>query len=98
MGVLLYEALTGMKPFPAELPTDIIRQILDSEAIPPRRLRPGTPPELDRLLLAMLAKQPVQRPDEQTVIEQLRRIDTRDAGPGDAANRASAATAANARG
>lgn len=72
LGVLLYESLTGMKPFPAELPTDIIRQILDSEPIPPQRLRPGIPDTLDRLILDMLAKDPARRPREQTVIEELR--------------------------
>ncbi len=74
MGVLLYEALTGIKPFPAELPTDIIRQILDSEAIPPLRLRRETPPELSGLLLSMLAKDPARRPDERAVCDELQRI------------------------
>lgn len=74
LGVLLYEALTGMKPFPAELPTDIIRQILGTEPIPPKLLRPGTPDELNSIILAMLFKDPSLRPDEQALQEQLRRI------------------------
>jgi tetratricopeptide (TPR) repeat protein len=74
MGVLLYEALTGMKPFPAELPADIIRQILDLAPVPPARLRPGTPDPLSQLILDMLAKDPARRPAEDVVIERLRSV------------------------
>lgn len=62
MGVIFYEALTGIKPFSGENTVDIMRQILD-RAPPPASLHcPGLDPGLDRLISSMISKQVPLRP------------------------------------
>ncbi len=62
LGVVLFEMLTGEKPFPAELPIDLIRQILEKEPLPPSRFRPEVPAEVDQLVQSMLSRNPDGRP------------------------------------
>lgn len=61
LGVVLYELLTGTRPFVADSVTELIRKILHAEPMPPSRLRPSLPHELDRMVLMMLAKAPQDR-------------------------------------
>jgi serine/threonine protein kinase len=64
LGVVLFELLTGRPPFEALSPMEMMNRHL--EAIPPRvsQLRPGLPPEIDRLVERMLAKKPQDRPQD----------------------------------
>ncbi len=58
LGVVLYEAVTGRLPFPAdERPTSI----LTDEPEPLTSLRPGAPLDLDRIVRRALAKAPSNR-------------------------------------
>jgi serine/threonine-protein kinase len=59
LGVILYELLTGKQPF---LRTrESILLTLEREPIPPRRLRAGIPPELERICLKCLRKSTRER-------------------------------------
>ena len=61
LGVVLYELLTGRKPFIAENLQALVDKIIKLPALPPSEVRPGLPKELDRVLLRALAKSPAQR-------------------------------------
>jgi hypothetical protein len=60
LGVVLYELLTGEVPFRG--PRDaVLRQVLDSEPRPPRRLDRTVPRDLETICLKALAKEPDRR-------------------------------------
>ncbi|MFN8608437.1 MAG: serine/threonine-protein kinase [Vulcanimicrobiota bacterium] len=61
LGVILYEWLTGELPFQDESPRGLAMQHLKVDAVPPSYLRESLSPEIDRILLRMLAKQPEDR-------------------------------------
>ncbi len=61
LGVILFELLTGRVPFLASSPWDVLRQIVNQEPMPPRRLRRKIPRDLDTICLKCLAKAPGQR-------------------------------------
>lgn len=67
LGCVLYEMLCGDAPFGGN-----IAEILDAQQsaapAPPRLLRADTPEDLDALVLAMLAKDPDQRPSSMAVV------------------------------
>ena len=62
MGVVLYEMVTGKVPFRSEQLVLLLNAILKQPAPPPSRIRPETPPWLDRLILRCLEKDPEARP------------------------------------
>src|SRR5947199_8315881 len=55
-GVILYEMVTGEKPFAGDNITTIIYKIVNEEPIPPRELNPAIHPGLNRVVLKALAK------------------------------------------
>jgi WD40 repeat protein len=61
LGVILYECLTGRPPFLADTPVETMRQVLESEPVPPRRLQAGVPAELDVICLKCLEKEQSRR-------------------------------------
>jgi len=58
LGVVLYEMLTGEKPFPGQSITTVIYKIVNEEPIPPRQLNPTIHPGLNEIVLRALAKDP----------------------------------------
>src|SRR4029077_17678654 len=58
LGVVLYELLTGKTPFDGETPVEIAMKHLSNAPKPPSKLRPDVPPELDKIVLRALAKDP----------------------------------------
>jgi serine/threonine protein kinase len=72
-GVVLYEMLTGRRPFGGEYEQAVIYNILHGEPAPLRSLRPDAPPALARVVEKALAKEPAARyADMQAVVEDLR--------------------------
>ncbi|MGH7294118.1 MAG: serine/threonine-protein kinase PknK, partial [Polyangiaceae bacterium] len=54
-GCLLYEALAGRPPFVGS-PQEIVRGHLTAEVVPPSRVAPGVPADLDAVVVGLLAK------------------------------------------
>ena len=61
LGVVLYELLTGEKPFPGHSITTVIYKIVNEEPIPPRQLNPSLHPGLNEVVLRALSKEPETR-------------------------------------
>jgi serine/threonine-protein kinase len=60
-GVVAYELLVGITPFGGDAPLEVIQRQLSEEVALPDDAREGLSPELERVLLRALAKQPAQR-------------------------------------
>jgi eukaryotic-like serine/threonine-protein kinase len=60
-GVILYQLLTGEKPFTGESTTTIMYKVLREEPVPPSELNLSLAPALDAVVKKALAKQPAQR-------------------------------------
>jgi serine/threonine protein kinase len=58
LGVVLYELLTGHRPFTADSLEMLVQKILHQPPAPPSSLRPSLPKEIDRVVLRALGKKP----------------------------------------
>jgi WD40 repeat protein/predicted Ser/Thr protein kinase len=61
LGVILYELLTGRVPHQGENSMDTVLQVLHEEPVPPSRLQPRLPADLETIALKCLSKQPRRR-------------------------------------
>ena len=61
LGVILYELLTGERPFRGETRADIGNAILNQPPVPPRAVNPRTDRDLEAVCLQCLAKAPDRR-------------------------------------
>jgi serine/threonine-protein kinase len=61
VGVVLYEALAGVRPFVGANPIEIARRHLGSSPTPLSEARPDAPPELEGLVSRALARDPARR-------------------------------------
>lgn len=61
LGVVLYEMLTGEKPFTGQNVTTIIYKIVNEKPIPPRELDVTVHPGLNNIVIKTLAKSPDER-------------------------------------
>ncbi|MDD8011942.1 MAG: protein kinase, partial [Acidobacteriota bacterium] len=73
-GIILYEMLTGSKPFWSDATGEVIHRILETYPLPAREISPGIPPELDALIKSMIDKDPARRPKLQAVQDELQRL------------------------
>lgn len=62
LGVMLYQWVVGEPPFVGEDPMAVVAQHVHAEPVPPHDRQPAVPDAPDRLILDLLAKDPVTRP------------------------------------
>jgi serine/threonine-protein kinase len=61
LGVILYELVTGRRPFVGDDNREVTQQILAAEPPPPRSLRREVGPDLEAVILKCLEKDPTRR-------------------------------------
>jgi serine/threonine-protein kinase len=61
LGVVLYELVTGRKPYSADTPAAILLKQANDPLPPPRQFTPGLPEAVERILYKALAKKPEDR-------------------------------------
>src|SRR4029079_14082468 len=61
LGVLLYEMLAGRPPFQGGTALDVVEQVRTQEPMPPSRLHPKLPRDLEIICLKCLRKEPIKR-------------------------------------
>jgi serine/threonine-protein kinase len=61
LGVMLYEMVTGEKPFPGQNITTVIYKIVNEAPVPPRQINPSIHPGISAVVMRALEKEPDQR-------------------------------------
>ncbi len=78
LGAVLYEMVAGRAPFTGETVLEIMEQVLGADPPQPSRVNSRVPPELDALVMRMLAKRPADRfPSARSLFRELRRLEER---------------------
>jgi hypothetical protein len=68
LGCLLHELLSGERLFDAEEEIALMYKHLEAAPTPLRQLVPEVPPEIEQLVLDLLAKRPADRPDSAAAV------------------------------
>ena len=74
VGVMLYEMLTGRKPFEGENPVAIALKHMQDDAVEPREIMPSIPEALEEIVIHAMEKDPIRR--YQSAAEMIKDIDT----------------------
>jgi predicted Ser/Thr protein kinase len=61
LGVMLYEMVTGEKPFPGQNITTVIYKIVNEDPVPPRQIDPSIHAGISGVVMKALAKEPDNR-------------------------------------
>jgi serine/threonine protein kinase len=61
LGIVLYELLTGRRPFRGSSREAVMKQIVDSEPRPPRQIDDSIPRELERICMKAISKRASER-------------------------------------
>jgi serine/threonine protein kinase/formylglycine-generating enzyme required for sulfatase activity/tetratricopeptide (TPR) repeat protein len=82
LGVVFYELIAGRRPFRAQSRADVITQVIQAEARPPRQIDDSIPKELERICLKAMAKRASERyTTARDMAEDLRLFLQTDGGP-----------------
>jgi serine/threonine-protein kinase len=82
LGVVMYEMVTGHRPFDAESLQGICARVLSSTPLPPSHANPSVPAAFNELIASCLAKDPSQRcASAETLVEKLHPLARRPTGP-----------------
>jgi serine/threonine protein kinase/WD40 repeat protein len=74
LGATLYELLTRRPAFDGNTPLDVVLQVIERDPVPPRRLDPKVPADLETIVLKAMAKKPQDRyPTAQALADDLGR-------------------------
>ena len=76
LGAMLYELVTGRPPFAGDDPTAVISQHINTPPVAPSWHTEHCPPSLEAVILAMLQKDPSERPESADAV--LNALDTVD--------------------
>ena len=88
LGVVLYQMVTGKLPFDAKVPVALLALALQGNPVKPSARIDGVPPDLEELILRMIARKPEDRPrDAYAVFDALEGIGVRLAAGNGAARR-----------
>lgn len=61
LGVIIYRALTGVRPFESESLLELVVQICSQSPVPPSKVNPSLPPALDEFMAKALDRDPDKR-------------------------------------
>lgn len=76
IGIMMYEMLTGEQPYVGEAPMQIAYQHANDTVPTPSSKQPGTPEELDELVLWATSRDPDARPaDARELLDRLRELE-----------------------
>jgi serine/threonine protein kinase len=74
LGVVVYEMVTGQRPFTGRTPTEVALKQIQAEPAPPRSINPAISISLERTILRALAKNPDDRqPSAEAFSEELQK-------------------------
>ncbi len=71
LGVVMYELITGKKPFFAETTMDMFLKHVNETAVRPGRLMPDMPVWVDNLIMHLLEKAPETRPYDAATVKRM---------------------------
>ena len=78
LGVVMYEALSGARPFQGDSNAEVISNIIKTEPLPIEEIRPDLPTLISRLVTRCLQKRPSDRPQSmqevRTILGEARRL------------------------
>jgi hypothetical protein len=74
VGIVLYQCLSGQYPFKGGSEGEFLRQISSGNVIPLSRIVPHIHPQLERFVMELLARSPVDRPDARTALTEIDRL------------------------
>ncbi|MCP4642378.1 MAG: serine/threonine protein kinase [bacterium] len=77
LGVVLYEMISGKRPFQGDTPAHLVKSITLDAALPLADLSPETPPPVSDMVMQLLSKAPVSRfPSGAELIHEIGRVES----------------------